>query len=92
MDIDILLGIAGTTITIISLVFAISSDGKYGKLLNYNREMAWEIYRQISISLKCYQDIQKIINNDGNKKILEIVTRGETNDQESLLNTIKMIK
>ncbi len=54
--------------------------------------MAWEIYRQTSISLECYQDIQKIINKDNNKEILEMVTRGEGNDQELLLNAIKMIK
>jgi hypothetical protein len=54
--------------------------------------MAWEIYRQISISLECYQNIQKIINKDNNRETLELVTRGEGNDQELLLNAIKMIK
>lgn len=92
MDINILLSIIGTIITVASLVLAISSDRKYGKLINYNREMAWEIYRQASISLECYQDIHKIINKGNNKEILEKVTRGEGNDQELLLNAIKMIK
>jgi hypothetical protein len=92
MDINILLSVVGTIITVTSLVLAISFDRKYGKLINYNREMAWEIYRQISISLECYQDIQKIINEDDNKEILKMVTRGEGNDQELLLNAIKMIK
>jgi hypothetical protein len=92
MDINILLSIVGTIITVTSLILAISFDRKYGKLVNYNREMAWEIYRQISVSLECYQSIQEIINKDDNKEILEMVTRGEENNQELLLNAIKMIK
>jgi hypothetical protein len=92
MDVNILLSIVGTLITTTSLFLAISFDKKYGKLVNYNREMAWEIYRQISISLECYQNIQKLINRDNNRELLEMVTRGEGNDQELLLNAIKMIK
>ncbi|TAL22247.1 MAG: hypothetical protein EPN94_11450 [Nitrospirae bacterium] len=92
MDINVLLSILGTAITVTSLVLAIAFDKKYGKLVNYNREMAWEIYRQISISLECYQNIQKILNQNDNRELLEWVTKGEGNDQELLLNAIKMIK
>ncbi|MBN2603997.1 MAG: hypothetical protein JXA91_07700 [Candidatus Thermoplasmatota archaeon] len=88
------LSIIGIVITFVSFAWAIISELKYGKLINYNREMAWEIYRQISASLQFYQEIQpKLKDIKSNEiQILELVTRGEHNDQELLLSAIKMIK
>jgi hypothetical protein len=94
MELSILLSIAGTIITFASFAWAIASDQRYGKLINYNREMAWEIYRQISASLQFYQEIQdksKDINNN-ERQIAELVAKGEYNDQELLLSAIKVIK
>jgi hypothetical protein len=92
MELSILLSIGGTIITVASFAWAIASDKKYGKLIDYNREMAWEIYRQISASLQYYQELQGKLKSINNNEILELVTKGETNDQELLLNAIKMIK
>lgn len=89
---NIVLTIISIVIAIIGIILTIVFERKYKKLIDYNREMAWEIYRQISISLECYQNLQKLTNKSDNKEILEMVVRGEGNDQELLLNAIKMIK
>ncbi len=41
---EIILTIAGTVITILSFGYAVYSNKRHLKLINYNREQSWEVY------------------------------------------------
>jgi len=85
-----IVGIFGTAITVISFIYAIYENRRNAKLINYNREQAWEIYRQASNVLAVYQDLKKLEIN--NIKFREDIIQGETFAQELVNNCIHMIK
>jgi hypothetical protein len=90
MDIMNIIGIMGVIITIISLIYAIYTNRQLERLKDYNRELAWEIYRKSSLALGHYQKIQSI--KVSNRDIIESVGRGELISQELLTSSIRMIK
>ena len=49
---EIVITIIGTVITVLSLIFPIYSHNKNTKLINFNREQAWDNYRQASENSK----------------------------------------
>lgn len=87
---EIFFTIIGTIVTIASFVYAIDANRKHSKLINYNREQAWEIYRQASMVLSAYQKLEKI--NIADKNALTLIAKAEAHALELTLNSIKMIK
>ena len=87
---ELILTILASLITIISLAYAIYSNRKHSKLINYNREQSWEIYRQASKVLAHFQALENL--NSENKEFITHIAKGESATQELTLNTIKMIK
>jgi len=82
--------IIGTTITIISFVYAIYVNRRHSKLINYNREQAWEIYRQSSNVLAAYQKLERM--NIENKEAVTLIAKAEAHANELAMNSIRMIK
>jgi hypothetical protein len=80
----------GIIIGIVSFVYAIYTNRKHSKLINYNREQAWEIYRQASMVLAAYQKLEKL--NITDKNALTIIAKAEAHALELAFNSIKMIK
>ena len=89
MDVNVI-GIIGTVVTISSFIYAIYENRRHAKLVNYNREQAWEIYRQITKSLFYYQELERFKIDDRN--LVENISKGEMATQELLINSIRMIK
>ncbi|PKM92956.1 MAG: hypothetical protein CVU80_00690 [Elusimicrobia bacterium HGW-Elusimicrobia-4] len=84
------LEIVGTVITTLSFIYAIYENRQRAKLTNYNREQAWEIYRQ---SLRAVTACQQIdVNKINDKEIIKYIIEGEANTQELAINAIRMIK
>jgi hypothetical protein len=84
---EIFFTIIGTIVTIASFVYAIDANRKHSKLINYNREQAWEIYRQASMVLSAYQKLEKI--NIADKNALTLIAKAEAHALELTLNSIK---
>jgi len=82
--------IMGTLITAVSFWYAISVSKKHSKLINYNREQAWDIYRQASAVLAGYQKLENL--NIENREAAMLIARAEAHATELTLNSIKMIK
>jgi hypothetical protein len=87
---ETLIAIAGTVITFVSFFYAIYTNRKLKKLENYNREQAWELYRQAIKVLDHMQKIEQISTNDQN--IIKEAAKGEAANQELVLNAIRMIR
>jgi len=85
-----LLNIIGICIAIISFIYAIYENRRHAKLVDYNREHAWEIYRLTTKVLSHFQELQNI--NEDRTKTLISITKGEEATQELILDTIRMIK
>ncbi len=83
-------GIVGTFITAISFIYAIYENRRHAKLVNYNREQAWEIYRLTTKVLSRLQELQNV--KVDNTETLVSITKGEEAAQELILDAIKMIK
>lgn len=77
-------------ITIISFLYAIYVNRKHAKLLDYNREQAWEIYRQASNALSHYQELEK--SNINEQNLIVHIAKGEKSAQELIASTTLMIK
>jgi hypothetical protein len=90
MDAIYIIGIVGTAVTIISFAYALYTNQQLARLKDYNREQAWEIYRQSSLALGQIQDLKQIEIND--RKIWESISRGELAAQELLASSVQMIK
>ena len=73
---DQILAIVGAVITVISLIYAIYVNRKHSKLINYNRDQAWELYRQSSKVLGFYQELEKVSTD--NKEIIINTAKGES--------------
>lgn len=86
----IILTIIGTLITTVSFVYAVYANKKTAKLINYNREQAWDIYRQSSQVLAAYQKLERM--NIQNKEAAILISRAEAHASELTRNSIKMIK
>ncbi len=86
------LTILGTSITILSFIYAIYENRRNAKLVNYNRDQAWEIYRQSSNALAVYQELAKLDLANASIKFKELLSKGETYCQELINNCIRMIK
>ncbi|MDD5496054.1 MAG: hypothetical protein PHP46_03005 [Candidatus Omnitrophica bacterium] len=80
----------GSIIAILSFIYAIYENRKNRKLINYNREQAWEIYRQSSNVLAFYQILQDF-KLDG-KEVIRNIAAGERAALELVLSSIRMIK
>ena len=87
---DIYIGIIGAAITFVSLGYAIYENRRNVKLINFNREQAWEIYRQSTRVLQYLQMIEKIETD--NSGVIENVSKGEAVTQELMSNSIHLIK
>jgi hypothetical protein len=87
---EILQNHAGTIITIISFIYAIYTNRRHAKLVDFNREHAWEIYRLSDKVLNRFQTLQ--IGNTDKTQLLTNINKGEEAAQELLLDTIRMIK
>ena len=85
-----ILAIIGTMITIISFGYAVYANRRHSKLINYNREQAWEIYRQSSNVLAAYQKLERM--NVENKEAANLIAKAEALAMELTLNSIRMIK
>ena len=85
-----MIGIIGTLITAGSFIYAIYENRRHAKLINYNREQAWEIYRQVSRVLFYYQELENSNIND--KNIFATVSKGEIVAQELIVSSMHMIK
>ena len=85
-----ILPVVATIITFASFIYAIYANRKHSKLINYNREQAWEIYRQSSNVLAMCQALEKM--NIENKDIAAWVARAETQSKELTFNSIRIIK
>ncbi len=77
-------------ITIISFIYAIYVNNKHKKLLNYNREQSWEVYRQATKILMIFQELEKMSIAD--KSAIVKIAKGESCSQELAFNSIKIIK
>ncbi len=84
------IGIFGAMITITSFLYALYENRQRRKLLDYNREQAWEIYRQAAFVIQFYQFIEKSNSSDNN--IVVNAAKGERSAQELLVSSIRMIK
>jgi hypothetical protein len=82
--------IIGTIVTIVSFGYAVYVNRRHSKLINYNREQAWEIYRQSSNVLAAYQKLERM--NIENKEATALVAKAEAHAMELTLNSIRMIK
>jgi hypothetical protein len=91
-NMDEFVGIIGTVVGVLSFIYAIYENRQRAKLIDYNREQAWEIYRQSSTTLLFYQNVEKKKNEIDDKNIIEDVIRGETSSSELVRNSIRMIK
>ncbi|HOX53980.1 MAG: hypothetical protein PHI86_03115 [Candidatus Omnitrophica bacterium] len=87
---EIIFTIIGTLITFVSFGYAIYANKKHSKLVNYNREQAWEIYRQSTAVLAAYQKLEKM--NIGDKEAVALIAKAEAHANELTFNSIKMIK
>ncbi len=85
-------GIIGPLVGVLSFIYAVYENRQRAKLIDYNREQAWEIYRQSSATLLFYQNVEKKKNEIDDKSIIEDVIRGETSASELVRNSIRMIK
>ncbi len=90
MDTITIVGIIGTAVTVVSFIYAIYVNRELVRLRDYNREQAWEIYRQSYNVLARYQDLQAL--GVDNKKLIENVAAGETSSTELVVSSIQMIK
>lgn len=77
-------------VTVASLIYAIYANRKTARIIDYNREQAWEIYRQSTKVLGHYQDLEK--SNLKEPSQVEHVAKGEMAAQEVLLSAVRMIK
>ena len=87
---ELILTILGTLITVLSLIFAIYSHRKNIKLVNFNREQAWDNYHLSSEILAAYQNLEKMEINNNEAKCL--IAKGEAEARTLAKNSIKMIK
>jgi hypothetical protein len=87
---DLFWAILGTAITVISLIYAIYENKRRVKLEDYNREQAWEIYRQSSNVLGLYQQINDL--NINNPNLIKLDAQGERAAIELVVNSVRMIK
>ncbi len=85
-------GIIGPFIGVLSFSYAVYENRRRAKLIDYNREQAWEIYRQSTTTLLFYQNVGKKKNEIVDTSIIEDVIRGETSAYELVWNSIRMIK
>ena len=87
---EFLFTILGTIITVVSFKYAFYTNKRFIKLEDYNREQAWDIYRQASNVVAFYQQIYnlKIDNQDLNK----LNSAGEHAAIELAVDSVKMIK
>lgn len=86
-----IINIVGITITILSFIYAIYTNRRHAKLIDFNREKAWDMYRQTSEVLAIFQTLESL------KKISDLesvalVAKGEAQAKELTHNSIKMIK
>jgi hypothetical protein len=86
---DNLVATIGTVVTVLSFIYAIYENRRHAKLVSYNREQAWEIYRQTLKVLDRYQEIKK---SKTDEDILKHTVEGEAYAQELLVSSIRMIK
>ena len=87
-----ILTIIGTFITVFSLLYAVYANRKHYKLVNYNREQAWELYRQASTVLAYFQNLEINLSNTNDKDIITNTTKGEASAQALILYSIRNIK
>jgi hypothetical protein len=87
---DHLLTIVGTAITVLSFIYAVYANRKAAKIIDYNREQSWELYRLSSNVLARYQQLEAIKFTDTAQ--VENIAKGEVTAQELVLNAIRMIK
>jgi glycosylphosphatidylinositol transamidase (GPIT) subunit GPI8 len=87
---ELFLAIFGTFVTVISFIYAVYTNRRHSRLINYNREQAWENYRQASNVLAMCQILSKI--GAENKEIVSWVAKAEIQAKELTFNSIRMIK
>ncbi len=87
---ETIITIIGTLITVISFIYAIHRNRKLKKLEDYNREQAWELYRQSAKVLCLSQELEQIPTND--KNTITTTAKNEAASQELILSAIRMIK
>jgi hypothetical protein len=87
---EIIITIIGTIITVLSFGNAIYANGKNKKLINFNREQAWDNYQLSSEVLSVLQKLEKMEISDVDMKCL--VSKGEAEARTLAKNSIKMIK
>ena len=87
---DYFLTILGTVVTVASLLFALNTNSQLAKLEDYNREQAWEIYRQASITLGFYQKMNDLKIN--NSDFIKLNSAGERASIELVIDCVRMIK
>jgi len=84
------LAILGTLVTVVSFGYAIYVNRKLAKISFYNREQAWDIYRQASGVLAAYQKLEKM--KIENVEAISLISKAEAEAKELTLNSMKMIK
>jgi hypothetical protein len=87
---SLFLAILGTAITVISFFYALYTGNRLTKLKNYNREQAWEIYRQASNVLGLYQLIDDL--HIDNSNLIKLNAQGERAALELVVNSVRMVK
>ncbi|MDD5040676.1 MAG: hypothetical protein PHY34_06040 [Patescibacteria group bacterium] len=87
---EIILTIFGALVTFSSFIFAIYSHTKNIKLINFNRDQAWDNYHQASEVLAVYQRLEKMDITNSEAKCL--IAKGEAEARILAKNSIKMIK
>ena len=85
-----ILTVLGSVITVLSFVYAVYANRKTARIVSYNREQSWEIYRQATEVLARYQSLQKSQLTDPGQ--IQAVAAGETAARELVLSAIRMIK
>jgi len=84
------INILGIFLTALSLIYAFFENRRRAKLVDYNREHAWEIYRLTTKVLQHLQELQD--SNEDKTKSLISITKGEAAAQVLIVDTIRMIK
>ena len=87
---DHILTVIGTVITVLSAVYAVYANRKTAKIVDYNREQSWEIYRLSTNVLGRFQNIEKIQVTDQDE--IADIAKGEVLAQELVMGSIQMIK
>ncbi len=84
------LTIFGTIVTVLSAVYAVYANRKTAKIVDYNREQSWELYRMASNVLARCQALEGAEH--PNPQFMVDSAKAEVAATELTMSTIRMIK